>query len=78
MTTSSKRRNFKRFKEPKAKVAKSAGNAAFVVQMHAARSLHYDLRLEVGGVMKSWAVPICTWNKKLKRISRDMFKAYFC
>lgn len=63
MTTSSKRRNFKRFKEPKAKVA---GNPASVVQMHAARSLHYDLRLEVGGVMKSWAVPICTWNKKLK------------
>jgi bifunctional non-homologous end joining protein LigD len=41
--------------EPKGKVAPSSGHA-YVIQKHAARRLHYDLRLELNGVMKSWAV----------------------
>jgi len=49
------RRHFGVTAEPKGKVWRRRGNA-FVIQKHAARRLHYDLRLELDGVMKSWAV----------------------
>src|SRR5690349_24674627 len=50
-----KKRRFDVTSEPRGKEAKRPGHA-FVIQKHAATRLHYDLRLELDGVMKSWAV----------------------
>ena len=50
-----KKRKFGVTTEPRGRKGPRAGNA-FVIQKHAARRLHYDLRLELDGVMKSWAV----------------------
>src|SRR5271170_7338054 len=52
-----KKRNLKKSKEPAAKRKKSSKRHLFVVQKHAASRLHYDFRLEIEGVLKSWAVP---------------------
>ena len=49
------KRDFSATPEPRGK-AKGAAGTRFVIQKHAARRLHYDLRLEVDGTMKSWAV----------------------
>lgn len=49
------KRHFDVTAEPRGKKGKPGGHA-FVIQKHAARRLHYDLRLELDGVMKSWAI----------------------
>jgi bifunctional non-homologous end joining protein LigD len=53
-----RKRKFAETPEPKGtKKQSGSGNLRFVVQMHAATRLHFDLRLEFDGVFKSWAVP---------------------
>lgn len=51
------KRDFKRTPEPPGRVHPQGTHRSYVIQKHAATRLHYDLRLEEGGVLKSWAVP---------------------
>jgi bifunctional non-homologous end joining protein LigD len=52
-----RKRDFARTPEPKGRTRGAAERRSFVVQRHAAKRLHYDFRLELDGVLKSWAVP---------------------
>jgi len=51
------KRDFSKTAEPKAGKSKDKNSLQFVIQKHDASRLHYDFRLEMDGVLKSWAVP---------------------
>lgn len=57
LTPYHKKRKFDHTLEPKGKAGKSGKSRIFIVQKHDSRHLHYDFRLEIDGVLKSWAIP---------------------
>ncbi|MBV8684026.1 MAG: non-homologous end-joining DNA ligase, partial [Caulobacteraceae bacterium] len=57
LTTYRAKRRFAETPEPAGEVLGAAADPIFVIQKHHARRMHYDLRLEIGGTLKSWAVP---------------------
>jgi len=69
-----RKRDFGRTSEPAGAVEPGDGGALeFVIQMHAATNLHFDLRLELDGVMKSWAVPRgMTFDPAAKRLAMEV------
>jgi len=57
LTVYRRKRDFSKTREPRGRPRKSGRLRTFVVQKHRASHLHYDFRLEVDGVLKSWALP---------------------
>ncbi len=51
------KRDFRKTTEPEGGGKRESGRPRFVIQEHDARQLHFDFRLEIGDVLKSWAVP---------------------
>jgi bifunctional non-homologous end joining protein LigD len=70
-----RKRDFKKTAEPAGKPLpkKVKGASRFVIQKHAARRLHYDFRLEMDGVLKSWALPKgLPWKRGEKHLAVEV------
>ena len=70
-----RKRDFQRTREPAGKPIpkKVKGASRFVIQKHAARRLHYDFRLEMEGVLKSWALPKgLPWKRGEKHLAVEV------
>ncbi len=64
------KRDFSKTTEPEGRRLVSGDEPTFVVQKHSARRLHYDVRVEVDGVMPSWAVPKGpSYDPQVKRLA---------
>src|SRR5262245_33718262 len=75
LTEYKRKRDFKKTSEPAGKptLKKVKGASRFVIQKHAARRLHYDFRLEMEGVLKSWALPKgLPWKRSEKHLAVEV------
>ena len=75
LTEYKRKRDFEKTREPVGKPApkKIKGASRFVIQKHAARRLHYDFRLEMEGVLKSWALPKgLPWKRGEKHLAVEV------
>src|SRR5713101_6920350 len=75
LTEYKRKRDFKKTREPVGKPVpkKIKGASRFVIQKHAARRLHYDFRLELEDVLKSWALPKgLPWKRGEKHLAVEV------
>lgn len=80
LQTYNRKRDFKKTAEPQGEIAHSTAGNRYLIQKHEASHLHYDFRLEMNGVLKSWAIPkgpsVNPTDKRLAVMTEDHPLAY--